>query len=201
MSSPCRFQRAMTCLASGGPTGRVEAARSASASFPTRCASSVGRTQVPGASWRLERCVYDADEQTTILEGLMRESLQRAAETEADPLIETSDLEFSALFSAVWGTAPIFKHPAFSEEREWRLILGPVDPAKLNSVHWVERPHTLAPYVEFPLHDEGGHMEDVWWIAGPGPQQQLAQDAVGLVARLAGVTRWQGWSSRIPYVP
>ena len=150
------------------------------------------------------RCIYDADEQRTMLEGLMRENLHWAAETDADPHLEISKtgaaLEFSALFNAVWGTAPIFKHPAFSEEREWRLILGPVDPAKL-TVHWVERPHTLAPYVEFPLHDEGGHLEDVWWIAGPGPQQQLAQDAIGTIARSAGVTPYQGWSSRTPFVP
>ena len=90
----------------------------------------------------------------------MRANLQWAAESDADPYTETSptgaDLEFSALFSSVWGTAPIFKHPAFSEEREWRLVLGPVDPAKLSGVHWVERPHTLAPYVEFPLHEKGG---------------------------------------------
>ena len=76
------------------------------------------------------RCIYDADEQRTMLEGLMRENLHWAAEADADPHLEISKkgaaLEFSALFNAVWGTAPIFKHPAFSEEREWRLILGPV---------------------------------------------------------------------------
>ena len=163
------------------------------------------RIKVPrGRGWRMVRCIYDADEQRTMLEGLMRENLHWAAEADADPHLEISKtgaaLEFSALFNAVWGTAPIFKHPAFSEEREWRLILGPVDPAKL-TVHWVERPHTLAPYVEFPLHDEGGHLEDVWWIAGPGPQQQLAQDAIGMIARSAGVTPYQGWSSRTPFVP
>ncbi|MGE9784389.1 DUF2971 domain-containing protein [Janibacter sp. G368] len=166
----------------------------------------VERTQIPRTrNWRLVRCIYDPEEQRTMLEGLMRENLQWAAKTEADSHTETSskgaDLEFSALFSAVWGAAPSLKHPAFSEEREWRLILGPADPSKLNTVHWVERQHTLAPYVEFPLHAEGGHLDGVRWIAGPGPQQHQAQSAIGMVARLAGVTGYQGWSSRTPYVP
>lgn len=163
------------------------------------------RTKVPRSRWRLVRCIYDLQEQKTMLEELMRANLQWAAESDADPHTETSrtgaDLEFSALFAGVWGTAPIFKHPAFSEEREWRLVLGPVDPAKLSGVHWVERPHTLAPYVEFPLHEEGGHLDDVRWIAGPGPQQRLAGDALSHVARSAGMTRYQGGSSPIPYVP
>lgn len=128
-----------------------------------------------------------------MLEELMRAQLLRAAASDADPYTETSrtgaDLEVSALFSGVWAMAPIFKHPAFSEEREWRLVLGPVDPARLSGVHWVERPNTLAPYVEFPLHEAGGNLDDIRWIAGPGPQQRLANRALGDVTRLASIHR------------
>lgn len=163
------------------------------------------RTEVPQGRWQLLRCIYNPQEQEATLEELMRKSLRWATDTDADPNTITSrtgaDLEFSALFSCVWGTAPLFKHPAFSEEREWRLVLGPVDPAKLSGVRWVERPHTLAPYVEFPLHEGGAHLDDVTCIAGPGQQQRRAQEALGYVARIAGMTRYQTWSSAIPYVP
>lgn len=163
------------------------------------------RTEVPQSRWRLVRCIYDLKEQRNMLEERMRENLQWAADTDADPGIMTSktgaDLEFSALFSGVWGMAPTFKHPAFSEEREWRLILGHVDPAKLPQVHFVDRRHTMAPYVEFPLTDINEPLRDIHWIAGPGPEQQRANGALGTVARLTGVANYQGVNSQTPYLP
>ena len=84
------------------------------------------------------------------------------------------DFGWNHIFGAVMGVAPLCKHPGFAEEREWRLLFGPVAVKEVESVHFVERRHTLAPYIEFRLAEGDNVLDDIQWIAGPGPQQERA---------------------------
>jgi len=128
-----------------------------------------------GLVWSLRKCIYSCDEQAELIE--------------------------ARIFGAVMEVAPLCKHPAFAEEREWRLLFGPVSVKKVESVHFVERRHTLAPYIEFRLAEGDNVLDHIQWIAGPGPQQERANSAPGMVAQTAGMTRYHGMPSHTPYLP
>ena len=107
----------------------------------------------------------------------------------------------SHILEAVMTVAPLCKHPGFAEEREWRLLLGPLGLRGVDVVHFVGRPQTLAPYIEFGLADRDNALDDIHWMAGPGPQQDRANQALGMVARIAGMKHYHGTNSQTPYLP
>lgn len=151
--------------------------------------------------WSLRRCIYAREEQEDLIEARIRRGLDRAANTEVLRPGETREGRgYTHIFAAVMGVAPYCKHPDFAEEREWRLVYGPADPKHVAKVHFVARQHTLAPYIEFRLTDDTP-LDCIRWIAGPGPQQDRAGEALGLVARLAGMTGYSAGRSHTPYMP
>ena len=155
-----------------------------------------------GVSWALRRCIYSREEQARLIEARIRSALDIAA-NRAEGTSERSqqELGYSFVFAAVMGIAPLCKHPDFAEEQEWRLVVGPVDIKEMQTVHFVERRHTLAPYIEFRLCEGSRALDDIHWIAGPNPQQERSNLAMGMVARTAGMTRYQGVNSQTPYMP
>jgi len=152
--------------------------------------------------WTLRKCIYSRHEQAELIEARIRQGLDLAANREVLPLGQTrEDLAWHYIFDAVMGVAPLCKHPTFVEEREWRLLFGPTPVTKVERVHFVERRHTLAPYIEFRLAEGDNVLDHIQWIAGPGPQQDRANSALGMVAQIAGMTRYQGMPSQTPYLP
>lgn len=155
-----------------------------------------------GTAWTLRRCIYNAAEQEQLIEDQIRAILIHQDEAVGPSCASTIvNSTWRAIRTRVMSVAPLCKDAGFSEEREWRLVLGPVNPTKLPRVHFVTRQHTLAPYIEFPLADDGSTLDGIHWIAGPGPQQQRANSALGLVARLAEMDGYQGGNSQTPYLP
>lgn len=153
-------------------------------------------------AWTLRRCIYDTAEQERLIKDRMRAILiyqdEVVGPSRASTIVNST---WRAIRTAVMSVAPLCKHVGFSEEREWRLVLGPVDPTKLPRVHFVTRENTLAPYIEFPLVDDGSALDGIHWIAGPGPLQERANGALGLVARLTKMDRYRGSNSKTPYLP
>jgi len=157
---------------------------------------------VEGLVWTLRKCIYSRVEQAELIEARIRRGLGRAANAEVLPRGQTrEDYGWHHIFDAVMGVAPLCKHPAFGEEREWRLLFGPVSVKEVERVHFVERRHTLAPYIEFRLAQGDNVLDHIQWIAGPGPQQERANLAIGMVAQIAGMTRYQGMPSHTLYLP
>lgn len=155
-----------------------------------------------GLVWTLRRCIYSRDEQADLIEARIRRGLELAGSAEALPAGQTrEDFGWSHIFGAVMEVAPLCKHPDFAEEREWRLLFGPVSVNEVEAVHLVERRHTLAPYIDFRLTDAGKVLDNIHWIAGPGPEQERASRALGMVAQIAGMTRYRGLPSHTPYLP
>ncbi len=155
-----------------------------------------------GLAWTLRRCIYSRAEQANLIKDRIRRGFDLAANAEVLPRGKTrEDFSWHHIFSAVMGVAPLCKHPDFTEEREWRLLIGPVSVKEVETVHFVERRHTLAPYIEFRLAEGNNVLDDIHWIAGPGPQQERANSALGMVAQTAGMTRYQGMPSHTPYLP
>lgn len=152
--------------------------------------------------WLLRRCIYSRDDQARMIEARMRRGLQIAVEVYEDFGREGKivDVAFNHLHGAVMSIAPLCKHPDFEEEGEWRLYTGPVRIESGTQIGFTERQNTLSPYVEFSLSD-GQPLDDLNWIAGPGPQQERANDALGWLAKSQGLTNYQGIPSRTPYLP
>jgi hypothetical protein len=156
-----------------------------------------------GQAWTLRKCIYSRDEQADLIETRIRRQLDSVSRTEVPPHGRTrEDHAYRNIHAAVVTVAPLCKHPAFAEEREWRLIIGPLAAKKADKVHFVERQHTLAPYIDFRLAGaDDGPLDNVHWMAGPGPQQQRSNWALGMVAQIAGMTKYQGAPSQTPYLP
>lgn len=155
-----------------------------------------------GEVWTLRKCIYSRDEQANLIEARIRRGLGLAAKPELLPPGKSLEkFGWDHIFGAVMNVAPLCKHPDFAEEKEWRLLFGPVDLRDVEAVHFVERRHTLAPYIEFALVERDENIDDIRWIAGPGPQQQRANSALGMVARVAGMQGYQGGPSHTPYLP
>jgi hypothetical protein len=155
-----------------------------------------------GMVWTLRKCIYSRDEQAELIEARIRHSLELAANAEVLPPGKTrEEFGWSHIFDALMGVAPLCKHPDFAEEREWRLLFGPVSVTDVEMVHFVERRQTLAPYIEFRLAEPDDVLHDIHWMAGPGPQQERANEALGMVAQIAGMTGYQGMPSHTPYLP
>jgi hypothetical protein len=90
------------------------------------------------------------DEQADLIEARITRGLELATDPELLPRGKThEEFGWNHIFDAVMGVAPLCKHPDFAEEREWRLLFGPVSVKKVETVHFVERRHTLTPYIEF----------------------------------------------------
>ena len=72
--------------------------------------------------------------------------------------------------------APMFKHRAFEEEREWRLILSEF-PSPMPAKRFRVGKSALVPYVEAePLIKESYFIKEV--IVGPTPHPELSKDSV-----------------------
>jgi hypothetical protein len=154
------------------------------------------------AGWLLRKCIYSREEQTRLIEDRIRRGLELARSADVLPRNKSrEDLAQKHIYGAVIGVAPLCKHPDFAEEREWRLLNGPVSVREGTSIRFVERRHTLAPFIEFALTEGEAVLDDIHWIAGPGPQQERANSALGMVARIEGMTGYQGVPSHTPYLP
>ncbi len=152
--------------------------------------------------WVLRRCVYSREEQQQMVETRIRWGLDRAQAAEVLPARKTrQEVAYAQIFSAVMGIAPLCKHPDFAEEGEWRLYKGPVSIRAGTQVGFRDRRHTLSPYIEFELSENRAPLDGLHWIAGPGPQQERANSALGWLARSEGFTRYQGSPSHTPYLP
>lgn len=138
--------------------------------------------------FRLVRCVYDEDLQGAIVKELIDSAAESIDKTSA----------FSAaqqLVNRIPEVAPAFKHPQFSEEREWRLVSkGPVDithpQVRFRPARW-----TLIPYYLFQLCRESDVLSVDHVYVGPNPHMERARDAALLSLWNAGVNFTQAGRS------
>lgn len=167
--------------------------------FPT--STLMDRLNAGSLTWSLRRCLYDRTDQEALIRSQVRTMLLHLSDkTNEAPETYPWRTPWEAIRSAVMSVAPLCKDHGFREEREWRLVAGPLKPEQHQPVHFVDRRHTMAPYIEFPLADDEP-LGNIQWIAGPGPEQARANSALGLVARIAGIPDYVGHNSEIPYLP
>ena len=74
--------------------------------------------------------------------------------------------------------APALENPSFEEEREWRLVRGPLDGPDVGEVRFRPGKYAVIPYREFTLAEKGDPLELEEIIIGPNPDPQQARGSV-----------------------
>lgn len=114
--------------------------------------------------------------------------------------------------------APVFKHPSFSQEKEWRVIrlidafysgrtvsgmMGNVRYQNMAGLSIRASRNKLIPYVEVPLNPGGQNISFKEIVVGPNPHPDLALDACMVLANIYERTNYHQATvinSEIPYV-
>ena len=129
------------------------------------------------SNFTLIRCVYDVVQQRQYITDIILETLNSY-----DP---TSDNEaFNNEFSTSWYfismlmvLIPVFKHPAFHEEKEWRLV-SPLLTSKQLPIKYRSNKAILVPYVEAEISDDSGVLNIEEVIVGPNKDINLASSSI-----------------------
>jgi hypothetical protein len=96
--------------------------------------------------------------------------------------------------------ASVFKHPSFSEEEEWRLIVPSHSLAQLGlALRFRDGRSGIVPYVAVPLTSEASALEVHEVMIGPNPHQALAKQAVKSLLEANGVAHKGVFVSDIPF--
>lgn len=90
--------------------------------------------------------------------------------------------------------APLFKHPGFREESEWRIVA--TEPVGI-PLRFRAGPSYLCPYVEANILQEKSTLQRL--IIGPNPNQNRARSSVEMLLSSEGFDAVEVTSSSLPY--
>jgi hypothetical protein len=146
--------------------------------------------------WRLSQCIYDPSQQMSIV----RDAIRAAIEPFDDPVYARGHQDPAAavsnsLFAHMMNLAPVFKHQAFSEEREWRLI----SPLLREGFEFRAGPLGLVPYVRFGLPEQDGKLRITDVFVGPTQDATTAQNSLTTFLRINEVSWGSVKHSMAPY--
>jgi hypothetical protein len=94
--------------------------------------------------------------------------------------------------------APIFKHPKFKAEREWRIIAG-LRAEVTNSIKFRSCQSMIVPFIEIPLPKRGDNLIIDQIVVGPTNESQLSKAPVETMLRSKNVIFDKVECSTIPY--
>lgn len=154
--------------------------------------------------FKLARCIYDEKEQDQLMYGFMRSAADRLKQINAEDEEGERKL-FGKLYLEYCEIASTMKDPGFEEEKEWRLIGGPVD-LKLTQIAVKAKNSIAVPYFKF--HLSNGKLTDLpnvshlgintIWI-GPNRNQPLARLGLEDLLQHYGIHEVEPLESNIPY--
>lgn len=133
-----------------------------------------------GHRYRLRRVLYNQDEQEAAVDSLLSHlvPILDAAPEESDRW----DAVASSLAEGLVDFAVCCKHPAFAEEREWRIVYDRSSDQTPLDLHHRSGRGLLVPYVELelpaPVGLLAGHLPLKAINCGPGPEPALKQEGV-----------------------
>jgi hypothetical protein len=166
--------------------------------FPASVLNSV--LAKPG--FRIAQCLYDRDSHQEMLESL----LERVLVTfhQVAPTLDISRAhptqKYHSFLEGFRGdllqVLAIVKHPAFREEREWRIVSPYFPNYTVSDVKFREGASMLLPYTELPLPPSGTLFETV--VLGPSQDENLSMSALATFLGNRGVCN-QTVNSNIPF--
>jgi hypothetical protein len=137
-------------------------------------------------NFAFEQCIYDDTEQRRRIQSLFDKTV-------TDPNINTAQSFCRGEFIKL---APLFKHPSFSEEQEWRLVSSLVA-LEDSRVQYRAGTSMLTPYIEVPMELAGVLSLDHVFL-GPTPHRNLTYLST---LRLLHRTRKEGRLKPIESLP
>jgi hypothetical protein len=142
----------------------------------------------------LRRVVYEAAEQRRLVEGVLHPVLEglesRESSSGGDTALQVVPRCLQLARAHFAEFAFCFKHPAFREEDEWRLIQvqSRLDGHPQSTVHLRPAETGLVPYVEYELPDRAGvftgrlPIKEI--VVGPAAHRELAKRAVWMLLEI-----------------
>lgn len=119
----------------------------------------------------LGQCLYDPKKQSKIIETIIDRVLAICA---SSACLSTS---FDQLEGDLLGICALFKHPAFAEEQEWRIVSQPYASPHSHPIGFREGKAMLVPFYQFNLaHDGAVRLDHVF--VGPTPNADLSATAL-----------------------
>ena len=153
-----------------------------------------------GSAWRFERCVYDEAAAELIIRGLLTEAIEATRAGKFDKYQEYERL-FRAIYSPLLLFSPFVKSAAFAEEREWRLVGGPLPGGPDGVMRTKVGRRGLVPYTNLPIPEVDGRLcVDEIWI-GPGATKTTEHGLDSLLAMREATRHVHKWTSKAPYLP
>jgi hypothetical protein len=153
-----------------------------------------------GGVWNLAPVEYEPDRQAEIADAIAN-LIATACNTAVDAgrsVQEAEEMGSGVFLSLVLTLGPMLKHPAFSAEREWRLV-SPGIPHGHGHLGF-RAGKLLTPYCRFQLTSEDETLALAEIVVGPGPHQQLNRTAAGTLRFEYGVAMpAEPRLSRVPY--
>ena len=162
---------------------------------------SLGETQ----GFSLVPCLYDRPRQDKIVRELIELALnlfnqdgerKRVIPVEEDiNSINQISAEFAANLSFI---APIFKHPSFREEKEWRLI-SPFRGLERASFGYRKGSSFIIPYCRFKLKDNEGNFNISKIVIGPTPHRELSLNSTSSFLTSNNISGCEVLNSSTPF--
>jgi hypothetical protein len=160
---------------------------------------------------RLSRVVYDLQEQTLLLTRLMTDVIATIRDSRVEALLtgleEKQRLAFVSMFRWFIDTMALteiarFKHPAFREEKEWRLVARPWSGAtnakKTGNLKFKSSRGMLTPYLELSPKEDKSLLPIVSVRYGPTLEKRRAENTLSLFLKQLGYTNVHLHGSEIP---
>jgi hypothetical protein len=160
----------------------------------------------------LQRVIYDKKLQSELLELVLSDLLSIMLEPEVKDIYKTADVQgkqlfivsFNSFLQTMASTEIVrFKHPAFAEEKEWRLIVRPLSTnLSTNEMALLKfRPSrgVLVPYLE--LRPKESTLLPVSWVRyGPTLEKKRVENSLKLLFKQKGYSPVPIHGSDIPVI-
>jgi len=160
-------------------------------------------------NFRFSNCIYDKNEQLRIINEAIEEALKnlRAFYHKNPPDTADKEKRKDDKVTKIWEKfiinfiefAPFFKHPSFSEEREWRLIERPKILFGDEQTKFREGKSFLIPYREISLTDDDDKFPLQKICIGPTHHYELSKISVTRLLKANGIENCEINISEIPY--
>lgn len=125
----------------------------------------------------LAPCIYDEARQREVARALIEEIADINCGIVAAPQSSyMGSSPFLDFFNVHHHFAPLFKHPSFADEKEWRIIVGPVN-CERERYDFRPGPSMITPFYRFPLMTRDQSLGISELVIGPNPHEQRAAEA------------------------
>lgn len=155
---------------------------------------------------KLVACNYDKGKQLEDIKDLIeklsaviRESFELPPESGEQNRRNSFDKLISQRLDAskkMLSIAKSFKHSSFKDEKEWRLVFGPL-PEDSEEICYRLTKLTVTPYAEIDFSSDGLPIERI--VVGPGPHQKRSAHSLSQMLKKLGFENVKVSQSKIPY--